>query len=131
MAGRLLPQLRGVPMVTVSGLTGRGLNRLAEAIQNVHRIWNTRITTHKLNDWLGAMVEAHPPPAPGGRRIKLRYMTQVKARPPSFVVMCQRPKELPASYTRYLVNGLREDFGMQGVPIRLMLRSGENPYHKK
>ncbi len=131
MCSRLLPQLRGVPMVTVSALTGRGLNRLAEGVQEAHRIWNTRISTSRLNDWLADQVAAHPPPAPGGRRIKLRYMTQVKARPPSFVVMCSRAKDLPDSYTRYLVNGLRDSFDMTGAPIRLMLRSGENPYDKK
>ena len=130
-AGRLLPQLRGVPLVTVSALTGRGLNRLAEAIGRVHRTWNTRITTARLNEWLGNVIERHPPPAPGGRRIRLRYMTQVKSRPPSFVVMCSRPDELPDSYTRYLVNGLRDDFDLPGVPIRLMLRASENPYDNK
>ena len=130
-AARLLPQLRGAPVVTVSGLTGRGLNRLAEAITQTHAIWNTRISTARLNEWLGKMTQAHPPPAPGGRRIKLRYITQVKSRPPSFVVMCSRAKELPESYVRYLVGGLRDDFGITGVPIRLMLRASENPYDKK
>ncbi|MEM7189642.1 MAG: ribosome biogenesis GTPase Der [Pseudomonadota bacterium] len=131
MAARLLPQLKGVPLVTLSGLTGRGLNRLAEAIDAVHETWNKRITTSKLNDWLGYMTSSHPPPAPGGRRIKMRYITQVKSRPPSFVVMCARAKEVPDSYVRYLVNGLRQDFDMPGVPIRLMLRAGENPFDKK
>ncbi|MEM6662660.1 MAG: ribosome biogenesis GTPase Der [Pseudomonadota bacterium] len=130
MSTRLLPQLKGVPLVTISGLTGRGLNRLAEAINAVHETWNRRITTSKLNEWLGQMTAAHPPPAPGGRRIKMRYMTQVKSRPPSFVVMCSRAKEVPDSYVRYLVNGLRQDFDLPGVPIRLMLRSGENPFDK-
>ncbi|MEM1298640.1 MAG: ribosome biogenesis GTPase Der [Pseudomonadota bacterium] len=130
-AERLLPQLRGVPLVTMSGLTGRGLDRLAEAINAQHRIWNERIPTNKLNDWLGEMVAAHPPPAPGGRRIKLRYITQVNTRPPSFVIMCSRADEMPASYTRYLVNGLREDFKLPGVPIRLALRQPDNPYEGK
>jgi len=128
---RLLPQLRGVPLVTVSGLTGRGLNRLCEAIEAVHKTWNKRVPTARLNEWLAHQVAQHPPPAPGGRRIKMRYMTQVKARPPSFVVMCSRADEVPASYTRYMVNGLREDFDLPGVPIRLFLRGGENPYVKK
>ena len=127
-AERLLPQLRGVPLVTLSGLTGRGVEKLADAITQVHRTWNTRITTARLNEWLSAQTEAHPPPAPSGRRIRLRYMTQVKTRPPSFVVMCSRPKDLPDSYTRYMVNGLRRDFGLDGVPIRLMLRKTDNPY---
>ncbi|MEM7211588.1 MAG: ribosome biogenesis GTPase Der [Pseudomonadota bacterium] len=127
---RLLPQLRGAPLIQISALTGRGLDKLCNAIQDIHRVWNTRISTAKLNDWLGQHLQAHPPPAPGGRRIKMRYMTQVKARPPSFVVMCQRADDVPASYTRYMVNGLRRDFGMAGTPIRLMLRKGKNPYAK-
>ncbi|MEM7686725.1 MAG: GTP-binding protein, partial [Pseudomonadota bacterium] len=125
---RLLPQLKGAPLVQISALTGRGLDKLADAITQAHRIWNTRISTSKLNDWLLAATQSHPPPAPGGRRIKMRYMTQVKARPPSFVVMCQRADDVPDSYTRYLVNGLRADFGLPGTPIRLMLRKGKNPY---
>lgn len=125
---RLLPQLRGAPLVQVSALTGRGVDKLCAAIQETHRIWNTRLSTSKLNDWLGQHLAAHPPPAPGGRRIKMRYMTQVKARPPSFVVMCQRADDVPASYTRYMVNGLRQDFSLPGTPIRLMLRKGKNPF---
>jgi GTP-binding protein len=127
---RLLPQLKGAPLVTVSALTGQGLDRLREAVLKMHRLWNERIPTAKLNRWLAEAVAAHPPPAPGGRRIKLRYMTQVKARPPSFIAFCTRAEDLPESYTRYLVNGLRKDFGLDGVPIRLSYRSGENPYAK-
>ena len=127
---RLLPQLRGAPLVTVSALTGRGLDRLREAVLKVHGLWNTRIPTARLNRWLADAVAAHPPPAPGGHRIRLRYMTQVKARPPSFVAFGSRTDDLPDSYTRYLVNGLRQDFGLDGVPIRLGYRSGENPYAK-
>lgn len=128
-----LPQLRGVPMVTISAKTGRGLDRLHEAILRAHDKWNTRVTTSQLNRWLMAMVEAHPPPAPSGRRIKLRYMTQVKTRPPGFVVMCSLPEKLPESYSRYLVNGLRIDFDMPGTPIRLHMRSqaSQNPYKDK
>ncbi|MGF1503224.1 MAG: ribosome biogenesis GTPase Der [Paracoccaceae bacterium] len=129
-AERLLPQLKGVPVVTLSGLTGRGLDRLRTGILEMHEIWNRRVTTSKLNDWLGAMVEAHPPPAPRGRRIKLRFMTQVRTRPPGFVVFCSRADELSESYERYLVNGLRRDFALPGVPIRLTLRKGDNPYAK-
>ncbi len=128
---RLLPQLKGAPVVTVSGLTGRGLDRLREAILEMHRVWNTRVTTAQINRWLGDVVEQHPPPAVSGRRLKLRFMTQVKARPPSFVAWCSRPDALPASYVRYLVNGQRQAFGLKGVPIRLALRKGENPYVKK
>ncbi|TVQ56308.1 MAG: ribosome biogenesis GTPase Der [Rhodobacteraceae bacterium] len=125
---RLLPQLRGAPLVTVSAVTGRGLDRLREAVLTVHATWNRRVPTAKLNRWLAGHVEAHPPPAPSGRRIRLRYMTQAKARPPTFVVFCSRPEDLPESYTRYLVNGLRRDFGLDGTPIRVMLRKPDNPY---
>jgi GTPase len=130
MFDRLLPQLRGAPLVTVSAKTGRGMDRLHAAILKAHAVWNRRISTAKLNQWLGAMTEAHPPPAPGGHRIKLRYITQAKTRPPGFVVKCSRPDELPESYKRYLVNGLRADFDMPGTPIRIFLRGqgDENPF---
>lgn len=130
---RLLPQLRGAPLVTVSAKTGRGLDRLHQAVERAYDVWNRRVTTAHLNRWLAGMVEAHPPPAPGGRRIKLRYMTQAKTRPPGFVVMCSLPEKLNASYSRYLVNGLREDFDMPGTPIRLHMRSqaDKNPYKGK
>ncbi len=130
---RLLPQLRGAPLVTVSAKTGRGLDRLQAAVLKAHRVWNARISTARLNRWLEGMVSSHPPPAPGGRRIRLRYMTQVKTRPPAFVVMCSHPDKLPESYTRYLVNGLRDDFDMPGTPIRLFIRSqaDQNPFKDK
>lgn len=130
---RLLPQLKGAPLVTVSAKTGKGLDRLQEAIMRAHGVWNRRITTANLNRWLTGMLEQHPPPAPGGRRIKMRYATQVKTRPPGFVVMSSFPDLVPASYTRYLVNGLREDFDMPGTPIRLTLRDqgDKNPYKGK
>ena len=126
----LLPQLRGAPLVTVSAKTGKGLDRLQAAIMKAHEVWNRRVTTAQLNRWLAAMTEAHPPPAPSGRRIRLRYMTQAKTRPPGFVVMCSHPDKLPDSYSRYLVNGLRDDFDMPGTPIRLWMRSqaDQNPY---
>ncbi|MEM8793651.1 MAG: ribosome biogenesis GTPase Der [Pseudomonadota bacterium] len=130
-ASTLLPQLSGTPVVLLSSLTGRGLPRLKAAIEEQHRLWNTRISTSKLNDWLAGMITRHPPPAPGGRRIKLRYMTQIKSRPPSFLVFSPRAEEMPAAYSRYLINGLREDFGLAGVPIRLNYRKGENPYANK
>ncbi|MEM9343362.1 MAG: ribosome biogenesis GTPase Der [Pseudomonadota bacterium] len=128
--GRLLPQLRGAPLVTVSAKTGRGLDRLREAVETAYDHWNRRVPTAQLNRWLDDMVSAHPPPAPGGRRIKLRYMTQAKTRPPGFVVMCSHPDKLPESYSRYLINGLRDDFEMPGTPIRLWMRSQSeaNPY---
>ncbi len=127
---RLLPQLRGAPLVTVSARTGRGLERLQAAIMRAYDVWNRRVTTAQLNRWLSGMLEAHPPPAPQGKRIKLRYMTQAKTRPPGFVVMCSHPDKVPESYNRYLVNGLRLDFDMPGTPIRLWMRGqGEtNPY---
>jgi len=130
---RLLPQLRGAQLVTISAKTGKGLDRLRAAVETAHEVWNRRIPTAKLNRWLAAMVEAHPPPAPGGRRIKLRYMTQVKTRPPGFVVMCSNPEKLSESYSRYLVNGLRTDFDMPGTPIRLHMRSQseDNPYKNR
>lgn len=127
---RLLPQLRGAPLVTVSAKTGRGLDRLQTAIVKAHETWNRRVSTGQLNRWLAGMLEQHPPPAPQGRRIKLRYMTQAKTRPPGFVVMCSHPDKMPASYTRYLVNGLRDMFDMPGTPIRLTLRGqgAANPF---
>ena len=127
---RLLPQLKGAPLVTVSAKTGKGLDRLYSAILRAYQIWNRRVPTAALNRWLNGMLEAHPPPAPQGKRIKLRYMTQAKTRPPGFVVMCSHPDKMPESYTRYLVNGLRADFDMPGTPIRLYMRGqGEkNPY---
>ena len=130
---RLLPQLRGAPLVTVSAKTGKGLNRLQEAVMKAYEVWNRRVPTAQLNRWLIDMVEAHPPPAPAGRRIKLRYMTQAKTRPPGFVVMCSLPEKLPASYSRYLVNGLRDSFDMPGTPIRLWMRSQaeSNPFKNK
>ena len=126
----LLPQLRGAPLVTVSAKTGRGLDRLRAAVLRAHEVWNRRIPTAQLNRWLLGMMEAHPPPAPQGRRIKMRYMTQVKTRPPGFVVMTSFPDQVPASYSRYLVNGLRDDFDMPGTPIRITLRDqgDKNPY---
>jgi len=128
---RLLPQVRGVPLVTLSGLTGRNIDRLMDAIFAVERAWNAHVSTARLNRWLAGMVEGHPPPAVSGRRLKLRYMTQAKTRPPSFIVFASRPDALPASYQRYLVNGLREAFDMPGTPIRLWVRGGKNPYVDK
>ncbi len=130
---RLLPQLRGAPLITVSAKTGRGLDRLHDAILKAYDVWNRRVPTSQLNRWLTGMLEQHPPPAPQGKRIKLRYMTQAKTRPPGFVVMCSHPDKIPDSYSRYLVNGLREDFDMPGTPIRLYMRGqgDQNPYKGK
>ncbi|MEX2520775.1 MAG: ribosome biogenesis GTPase Der [Paracoccaceae bacterium] len=131
MLERHLPQLSGAPLITVSAITGRGVDRLREAVLEMSEAWNRRIATAKLNQWLIARVAQHPPPAPGGRRIRLRYMTQVKARPPSFMISCSKPEDLPESYSRFLVNGLRQDFGLKGVPVRLTLRKNENPFADK
>ncbi|MGV1013397.1 MAG: ribosome biogenesis GTPase Der, partial [Methyloceanibacter sp.] len=127
---RLLPQIKGVALVPVSALDGKGLAKLMQAVFAADQLWNRRIPTHALNQWLMAAVEAHPPPAVSGRRIKLRYITQANARPPTFALFCSRPKALPDSYPRYLVNSLRDTFDMPGVPIRLNLRKGANPYAK-
>ena len=130
---RLLPQLKGAPLVTISAKTGKGILQLHEAIMRAYKVWNSRISTAQLNQWLSAMLISHPPPAPNGRRIKMRYITQAKTRPPGFVVMCSNPEKVPKSYSRYLVNGLREDFNMPGTPIRMTLRSqaDKNPYKTK
>lgn len=130
---RLLPQLRGAPLITISAKTGRGMERLRAAVLSAYDVWNRRVTTAQLNRWLTGMLEAHPPPAPGGRRIKLRYMTQAKTRPPGFVVMCSHPDKLTDSYKRYLINGLRQDFDMPGTPIRLTFRGqgDQNPFKNK
>ncbi|MGV6873043.1 ribosome biogenesis GTPase Der [Pseudochelatococcus sp. B33] len=130
-ASRLLSQVKGVSVIPVSGLTGRGIDPLMEAVMEAYRIWNERISTSRLNRWLADMVEGHPPPAVSGRRIKIRYITQVKSRPPHFALFGNQLSELPRSYTRYLVNGLRETFDLKGTPIRLSLRSGDNPYDRK
>jgi GTP-binding protein len=125
---RLLPQVKGVSLVPVSALGSTGLDNLMRAIITADKLWNRRLPTHALNQWLQDAVDAHSPPAVSGRRIKLRYITQANARPPTFIVFCSRPKALPDSYSRYLVNSLRESFDMPGVPIRLNLRKGANPY---
>lgn len=130
-ADHRLPQLKGVPVVAVSGLTGTGLDRLMRAVVDIHTIWNRRVATNPLNRWLTGAIGAHPPPAVAGRRLKLNYITQPKARPPSFVLFCTRADALPDAYRRYLVNGLREAFDLPGTPIRLTLREKENPYAKR
>ncbi|VAV87046.1 GTP-binding protein EngA [hydrothermal vent metagenome] len=125
---RLLPQMSGVPLITMSAESGKGIGRLMPAVMDIYATWNTRITTAQLNKWLAFQVDQHPPPAPGGRRIKLRYITQTRPRPPTFALFCSRPDDLPESYKRYLINGMRVDFKMKGVPIRIHLRGGKNPY---
>jgi GTP-binding protein len=130
-ATRLLPQVRGAPVVPLSGLAGSGIDPLVKAVLQVYEKWNTRISTARLNQWLTEALEANPPPAVSGRRIKIRYMTQIKSRPPHFAVFGNQLDALPKSYTRYLVNSIREAFDLPGTPIRVSLRMGQNPFDKE
>jgi GTP-binding protein len=130
-ADRLLPQVKGMPVIPVSGLTGKGVDKLLAAIMRVHEIWNIRISTGRLNRWLEGVIDSTPPPAVSGRRIKIRYMTQAKARPPHFIVFGNQLDSLPTSYERFLINGIRETFDLKGVPIRISKRTSENPYEGK
>lgn len=127
-AERLLPQIKKMKLVPVSGLTGEGVPRLMQAVFDVHEAWNRRIPTSRLNRWLEAVTYHHPPPAVSGRRIRIKYVTQVKSRPPTFVASCSRPEALPDAYGRYMVNSLREEFDLWATPVRLFFRKGENPY---
>lgn len=122
------PQARGIPIITMSAKTGRGIDGLLPAVLNIYELWNKRISTGALNRWLEAILDHHPPPLSSGKRIKLRYMTQAKTRPPTFVVFASRPTGLPESYNRYLINALRDDFNLPGIPIRLHTKKGKNPY---
>lgn len=128
MAEEKLTQLKGVPLVAVSALTGEGLDRLMQAIVDAHEVWNRRIPTSALNRWFEDAVSAHPPPAVSGRRLRLNYITQAKSRPPSFVVFCTRADAVPDAYLRYLTNSLRDAFNLPGTPIRVMLREKANPF---
>jgi GTP-binding protein len=126
-----LPQLQGVALVPVSGLTGLGLDAMMSAVFAADEVWNRRAPTADLNRWLAAVQERHPPPLVSGRRLRLRYMTQVNTRPPTFALFASKPADLPDSYRGYLVNALRRDFGLPGTPIRMMLRKGKNPYEAR
>jgi GTP-binding protein len=126
-----LSQLKGVPLLTVSGKTGKGIDQLLGAAFEVRENWSRRVSTGELNRWFERAVETNPPPAPGGKRIKLRYITQVKSRPPSFVVFGTRVDQLPKSYERYLLNSLRRDLKLGPVPLRLTMRAPKNPFDKK
>lgn len=127
-----LPQVKGVPIVAVSGLMGEGIDRLMSAIEQAYAVWNRRVPTASLNRWFEQAVDANPPPAVSGRRLKLNYITQNKARPPSFVLFCSRADAVPQSYLRYLVNSLREYFELPGTPVRIALREKVNPFaHKR
>jgi GTP-binding protein len=123
-----LSQVKGVPLITVSAMTGRGIDQLISAAFETREAWSRRVPTGELNRWFERAIEANPPPAPGGKRIKMRYVTQVKTRPPSFVIFGTRVDQLPASYERYLVNSARKDLGFGAVPIRLTLRGPKNPF---
>lgn len=130
-ADHWLPQVRGVPIVAVSGLMGEGIDRLMQAIVDAYAVWNRRIPTAALNRWFEQAISANPPPAVSGRRLKLNYVTQTKARPPSFVVFCSRADAVPESYLRYLTNSLRETFDLPGTPVRFTLREKANPFAHK
>ncbi len=125
---RSLPQSRGVPVVPVSALTGEGLDRLMAAVFAAYQVWNRRVPTAPLNRWLAEVTAHHPPPAAGGRRVRLKYITQARTRPPTFAVSCSRPEAVPGSYLRYLENALREDFDLPGTPIRIHLKKAKSPY---
>ena len=128
IADRVLPQIKGVLVVPLSARTGEGLDRLMAAVMESYAVWNRRVPTAALNRFLSEAVSAHPPPAISGRRVRLDYITQPKARPPTFVLFSSRASSLPETYRRYLVNGLREAFALPGTPIRLTLRAKANPY---
>jgi GTPase len=126
----VLPEIRGVKIVTLSALRGKGIDGLMKAVSDADRLWNGRVTTSKFNRWLEGAVERNAPPAPSGRRIKIRYGTQIKNRPPTFAIFGNQLDKLPASYTRYLMNGIRDAFKLDGTPLRIVLRGGRNPYEK-
>jgi GTPase len=128
---RVLPQIKGVPVVTLSAKSGEGLDRLMAAVMKSQVVWNQRVPTAALNRFLAQAIEAHPPPAVKGRRLRLDYITQAKARPPTFVLFSSRAAALPETYRRYVINGLREKFDLPGTPIRLVLRAKPNPYEGK
>lgn len=126
----VLPEIRGVPVVTLSAKQERGLDKMMQAVVDTTATWGKRISTGQINRWLEAAIAKFPPPAPGGRRIKIRYATQADTRPPTFAIFGNQLSKMPLSYQRYLMNGLREDFGLKGVPIRFSLRGGKNPFDK-
>ena len=126
-----LSQLKGVPVLTVSGKTGKGIDQILKVALELREAWSRRVTTGELNRWFEAAIEANPPPAPKGKRIKLRYITQVKSRPPSFVVFGNRVDELPESYRRYLLNALRRDLKLGPIPLRMSLRGSKNPFDQR
>jgi len=126
-----LAQIRGIPIVVMSAATGAGVDKLLPAVIKTYKVWNSRVSTGALNRWLTPIVDDHPPPLSKGRRIKIRYMTQVKARPPTFAIFASQPSAMPEAYLRYLISGLRQSFGLDGVPIRMIMKSQKNPYDDK
>ena len=128
IANRNLNQVKDVPLIGVSGLNGEGIERLMQAVIDIHGVWNKRVTTNQLNRWLEDATSTNPPPAVSGRRLRFNYVTQAKARPPTFVLFCTRADKVPDAYKRYLINSLRERFDLPGTPIRLTLREKENPF---
>ncbi|VVT10712.1 GTPase involved in ribosome synthesis and maintenance [Sphingomonas sp. EC-HK361] len=126
-----LSQVKGVTVITVSAATGKGIDQLIQAAFETREAWSRRVGTGELNRWFERAIEANPPPAPGGKRIKMRYVTQVKTRPPSFVIFGTRVDQLPASYERYLVNSMRRDLNFGAVPVRLTLRAPSNPFDRR
>jgi GTP-binding protein len=125
-----LSQVKGVTVITVSAATGKGIDQLLGAAFETREAWSRRVGTGELNRWFERAIEANPPPAPGGKRVKMRYVTQVKTRPPSFVIFGTRVDQLPASYERYLVNSMRRDLGFGAVPVRLTFRAPKNPFDR-
>lgn len=129
--GQSLSQVKGIPIIPISALKKRNLDKLMKAVLEIDRLWHHRISTSQLNQWLGMAMERHPPPLSGNTRIKIKYATQIKSRPPTFALFVSKPVELPDSYTRYLMTSLRDTFHLPGVPLRLLLRKGKNPYDPK
>jgi GTP-binding protein len=128
VARERVPQARGAPIVTLAAQSGVGLDRLMKAVEHAHTDWTAKVKTKDLNEWLYETIQRHPPPAVRGKRIKPRYLTQIKSRPPTFVLICSRAEDMPESYKRYLVNGLRDAFNLHATPIRLLVKAGKNPY---
>ena len=124
---RTLPQIKGIPLVPISGATGHNIPKLLKTCFELYKLWNREITTGQLNRWLETALDTHQPPLVSGRRIKIRYMTQKSARPPSFILF-SNTSDIPESYIRYLQNSMRERFGLEGVPIRIKIKKNKNPY---
>jgi len=123
-----MAQMKGIPVLTISAMTGAGVEKVLPTVREVYETWNKRVATGELNRWFEGVLEAHQPPLVSGRRLKLRYITQAKARPPTFIAFGTRAEQMPEDYQRYMVNSMRKEFDLPGVPIRLLLRGTKNPY---